>query len=815
MKNFLSRIHLPSAAAALTACFAFAAPAAAASDGLADPGGLAMGADGSVYVADTGNDRVVVLDDSAEQVGGWGSRGTYPRRSTSRRDAPAGGTFSGPTGIAVDGRGDVYVADTGNFRIQRFSADGSFERQWGRKGRRGGRMLRPTDVAAGPGGRIYVADARAHRILRFRANGKFVRAWKVRAGRRARGLYPWGVAVGDDGTVHATLRDRGKIQSFSPGGKKRGTLAKGLSAPLGLDAGDDRVLAADRSGVRSFTAAGDETGSLTEGGDAPLDVTEDGSTGAVFVASSSGVEKLAGTGETAGVHHPDCEGTERIEITGALSVGEVSGPHTVGGLTFTFTGIGDGANEDEATAASFAVSGGTFTGTIWVKGGPQHQGNDFTDATGGTVYAPVNEAPKRYAISHIDLCITGSPPPPPPPPPPSADVRVSKSASAQTARPGDLVTYTVKATNAGPDAAQGVVVTDQLPAGVTFVSADPPCESGAGSEVTCTFGTLGSGASATGTFTVRVDLVTAQPTDHLIGVQKVEQFVGLSGGETRSASLSCPDGFLMTDASARFDSVDQGTGTPADLDVREARSDSLGSYAFQLRNGATGQTQVHLFGVCVSARSTDSDGHAHDLAVGGPVSDSFTFGSGTESRTLECPAGTQPIAPSFRVLSGSARSVTSEPGPGASGWTLGFAADAAATVEASIRCLERTVSTAGGHSGSLDLTHVDRTVTIPPGQTVDETISCSDQAKGIVATYDLPPGGQLLGHTPVPKSRIFRLYNPTSEPISAKIDLVCMGDRLGGTPGPFELRNTARVASSTADANPANDSSTHVLLVEP
>jgi uncharacterized repeat protein (TIGR01451 family) len=388
-----------------------------------------------------------------------------------------------------------------------------------------------------------------------------------------------------------------------------------------------------------------------------------------------------------------------------------------------------------------------------------------------------------------------------------------KSADRSAAGPGDLVTYTLKATNHGPDTANGVKITDPLPPEVEFVSASPPCALG-GSVVTCAYGSLASGASATATVTVRVkaDLSTATQSDHLIGVQKVEQFVGLAPGETRSAGLACPDGYVMTDASARFDDVDQGAGDPTDFEVREARSDSTGSYSFVLRNNAAGEMQAHLFGVCVS-RETTGGAHAHELVLTGPVAKTITLGPGSGSATLTCPSGTQPISPSFRVTSGSARPLTSEPGPTPSSWVLGYAADAAATVEASVRCMDRTLTAAAGHTETLDLSHVERQVTIPAGATVDETVSCPDQAKGIVATYD----GDVvqLGSTPVPKSRIFRLHNPASQAVTVTIDLVCLGDRPSSKPGTVDVVNTGRVSSTgPVDPNPSNDSSSHTLEVK-
>lgn len=82
----------------------------------------------------------------------------------------------------------------------------------------------------------------------------------------------------------------------------------------------------------------------------------------------------------------------------------------------------------------------------------------------------------------------------------TADVSVTKTADPAAAL-GDDVTYNLTATNQGPNKADSVTVTDALPAGMDFVSASAGC-SNSGGTVTCSMGTLASGASASATITV-------------------------------------------------------------------------------------------------------------------------------------------------------------------------------------------------------------------------------------------------------------------------------------------------------------------------
>ncbi|HEX4110635.1 MAG TPA: hypothetical protein VHX88_21075 [Solirubrobacteraceae bacterium] len=87
--------------------------------------------------------------------------------------------------------------------------------------------------------------------------------------------------------------------------------------------------------------------------------------------------------------------------------------------------------------------------------------------------------------------------------PPAADVSIVKTASPSPAVPGQSATYTLTVSNAGPDAASGVSVTDALPAGLTSISASAGC-SDAGGTVTCTDASLASGASTIFTITAAI-----------------------------------------------------------------------------------------------------------------------------------------------------------------------------------------------------------------------------------------------------------------------------------------------------------------------
>ncbi len=72
-----------------------------------------------------------------------------------------------PSGIAVDGQGNVYVADWGNDRIQKFNADGRFITRWGAEGTGDGHFSGLLAIAVDRQGNVYVADAGNRRIQKF------------------------------------------------------------------------------------------------------------------------------------------------------------------------------------------------------------------------------------------------------------------------------------------------------------------------------------------------------------------------------------------------------------------------------------------------------------------------------------------------------------------------------------------------------------------------------------------------------------------------------------------------------------------------
>jgi tripartite motif-containing protein 71 len=164
------------------------------SAGFNHPHGIALDGAGEVYVADTGNDRVVKLSATGTVLDEWGARGT------------ADGHFHAPTGVAIDGVGNVFVVDSENNRVQMFDADGHFLAKWGGRGIGLGQLSQPSAVAVGCEGSVYVADTNNNRIQRF----NLVSPAPAPAGCLSPGAWPPPLDVAPVLAVHL-LRPRGVL----------------------------------------------------------------------------------------------------------------------------------------------------------------------------------------------------------------------------------------------------------------------------------------------------------------------------------------------------------------------------------------------------------------------------------------------------------------------------------------------------------------------------------------------------------------------------------------------------------------------------
>jgi DNA-binding beta-propeller fold protein YncE len=176
--------------------------------------GLAVDSADNVWVTDVNHHQVFKFSHDGELLTTIGVR-----------DTPAldGTHFNMPTDIAIAPTGEFYVSDGyGNSRVAKFSSEGKFLFDWGRKGDQPGEFDTPHGICLDKQGRVYVADRGNARVQVFDGNGKFLAQWKSpELGR------PWDVYIGPDGLAYVVdggdmnpqPPDRGRVLILSLDGK--------------------------------------------------------------------------------------------------------------------------------------------------------------------------------------------------------------------------------------------------------------------------------------------------------------------------------------------------------------------------------------------------------------------------------------------------------------------------------------------------------------------------------------------------------------------------------------------------------------------
>lgn len=181
----------------------------------------------------------------------WGRAGDGP------------GEFLYPHGIAVDDQGCVYVADTGNHRIQKFTAEGRFVTAWGQRGEGEGRFLEPFSLAVDSQGHVLVLDAQTGWIQTFDETGRFLHRW---GGPGAQFFYPRGMAIDREDNVYIADTGQSRVIKFSPDGRavqefgRPSTAGAALGGPVGIavdEAGQVYVVDSDRRRLLVYARHGD------------------------------------------------------------------------------------------------------------------------------------------------------------------------------------------------------------------------------------------------------------------------------------------------------------------------------------------------------------------------------------------------------------------------------------------------------------------------------------------------------------------------------------------------------------------------------
>ena len=197
------------------------------------PAALAVDPMGNVYIADAFNHRIrqIAPDGAITTIAGTGEAG-----DTGDGGVAVDARLRSPLGIAIDGEGSIYIADTYNHRIRKVTPDGVISTIAGTGesgfGGDGGpatqaALAYPTSVAVAADGAIYIADTRNHRVRKLAADGTLTTV----AGTGAPGFSgdggpatiarlnsPRGVAVSLDGKLYIVDRENRRIRMVAADG---------------------------------------------------------------------------------------------------------------------------------------------------------------------------------------------------------------------------------------------------------------------------------------------------------------------------------------------------------------------------------------------------------------------------------------------------------------------------------------------------------------------------------------------------------------------------------------------------------------------
>lgn len=282
----------------------------AASAQLIGPYGVAVDRDGTLYIAEFGGHRIrrLTTDGKISTIAGTGSAGR------GGEGVPAvSAPLHTPRGIAVDSAGDLYIAESGSNRIRKVTmADGKVHTfagtgtaTYGGEGVSAttAHLHAPFDVAVDGAGDVYIADYGNHRIRKVTADGKITTVAGTVAGLSPDGTlataaqlkYPSAVAVDSEGNFYIADLGNQRVRKVAKADGKIRTVAGTGAATFG----GDGVQAASAPLYSPMAVAVDSTGTLYIADTSNHRIRKVSADGTISTLAGTGAATFGGDGESA------------------------------------------------------------------------------------------------------------------------------------------------------------------------------------------------------------------------------------------------------------------------------------------------------------------------------------------------------------------------------------------------------------------------------------------------------------------------------------------------------------------------------------
>lgn len=258
------------------------------------PSGLALDRIGHLYVADSGNNRIQVVDSDGNFITEFGSRGwrigefdqptaaainfqrteilyvidtgnsrvqycnlvdrifhlmlgDYPDGDSGNLSTGAHIELDLPNGIGIGRNGEIYVVDTGNNRFIEFDSEGRPALIRGSFGGESEQFRDPTDLVVDPYGNIYVVDSGNHRVKKYDFSANLIQIWGSEGTALGQFREPIQIASDRWSSLYVTDRGNRRVQIFTPNGEPLTEFGNDILVdPVGIVVSrDDRVFISD------------------------------------------------------------------------------------------------------------------------------------------------------------------------------------------------------------------------------------------------------------------------------------------------------------------------------------------------------------------------------------------------------------------------------------------------------------------------------------------------------------------------------------------------------------------------------------------